>query len=145
VISRDTLAAREVVTSSKNGFPWQASVGASVEDFEFVKNDEPVLVNGRQHSGPLNVVRRSTLGEISFVDLGADGSTSASVIASSNFSEGALEVSVSESQTSANSETESTQPATSTVQAAQPPAASVEASQTVEQIRVAAAAELDRI
>ena len=30
VVSRDTVAAREVVTSSKNGFPWQASVGASV-------------------------------------------------------------------------------------------------------------------
>ncbi|RIK72345.1 MAG: hypothetical protein DCC68_26540, partial [Planctomycetota bacterium] len=27
VISRDTSAAREVVTSSKNGFPWQASIG----------------------------------------------------------------------------------------------------------------------
>ncbi len=28
VVSRDTAAAREVVASSKNGFPWQASVGA---------------------------------------------------------------------------------------------------------------------
>ncbi|MFN6205629.1 MAG: hypothetical protein ACK49R_04210, partial [Planctomycetota bacterium] len=28
VVSRDTPAAREVVTSSRNGFPWQASVGA---------------------------------------------------------------------------------------------------------------------
>ena len=37
VVSRDTAAAREVVVSSKNGFPWQASLGASVEEFEFVK------------------------------------------------------------------------------------------------------------
>ncbi len=29
VISRDTPAAREVVASSKNGFPWQASIGAA--------------------------------------------------------------------------------------------------------------------
>ena len=73
--------AREVVISSKNGFPWQASVGASVEEFEFVKDHQQVTVNGRQFSGPLNVVRRSTLGEISFVDLGADGATSANVAA----------------------------------------------------------------
>lgn len=81
VMSRDTAAAREVVTSSKNGFPWQASVGASVEEFEFVKEHQQVTVNGKQHSGPVNVVRKSTLGEISFVDLGADGATSASVAA----------------------------------------------------------------
>jgi len=82
VISRDTGAAREVVASSKNGFPWQASIGASVEQFEFVKENESVIVNGRGFIGPLNVVRKSVLGEISFVDLGADGNTSASVAAS---------------------------------------------------------------
>ena len=81
VVSRDTAAAREVVISSKNGFPWQASVGASVEEFEFIKDHQQVTVNGRQYSGPLNVVRKSTLGEISFVDLGADGATSANVAA----------------------------------------------------------------
>jgi hypothetical protein len=72
VLSRDTSAAREVVISSKNGFPWQASFGASVDEFEFVKEHQQVTVNGRQYSGPLNVVRKSTLGEISFVDLGAE-------------------------------------------------------------------------
>jgi hypothetical protein len=81
IVSRDTVAAREVVVSSKNGFPWQASVGASVDDFEFVKEGQKVTVNGNQHIGPINVVRRSSLGEISFVDLGADGATSASVAA----------------------------------------------------------------
>jgi hypothetical protein len=80
-VSRDTPAAREVVASARNGFPWQASIGASVEQFEFVREGQSVLVNGREFSGPVNVVRRSTLGEISFVDLGADGNTSASVAA----------------------------------------------------------------
>ena len=51
VVSRDTPAAREVVVSSKNGFPWQASVGAGVEEFEFVKESQKVMVNGRQYSG----------------------------------------------------------------------------------------------
>ncbi|HAC89655.1 MAG TPA: hypothetical protein DCF63_03350, partial [Planctomycetaceae bacterium] len=81
VVSRDTAAAREIVASSKNGFPWQASVGASVEEFEFVKESQKVMVNGQQYDGPLNVVRKSSLGEISFVALGADGATSASVAA----------------------------------------------------------------
>ena len=80
VVSRDTPAAREVVASARNGFPWQASIGASVDQFEFVKDSQSVLVNGRQYSGPVNVVRQATLGEISFVDLGADGNTSASVM-----------------------------------------------------------------
>jgi hypothetical protein len=81
-VSRDTAAAKEIVTSSRNGFPWQASIGASVEEFEFVKAEQKVLVNGREFLGPVNVVRKSTLGEISFVDLGADGETSASIAAS---------------------------------------------------------------
>ena len=81
VVSRDTPAAREVVISSKNGFPWQASVGTGVDEFEFVKEGQKVTVNGNQYNGPVNVIRRSSLGEISFVDLGADGATSASVAA----------------------------------------------------------------
>ena len=86
MISRDTPAAREVVASSKNGFPWQASVGASVEEFEFVKERQTAIVNGREFAGPLNVVRKSMLSEISFVDLGADAQTSATVAAKSMFS-----------------------------------------------------------
>ncbi len=82
IVSRDTAAAREIVASAKNGFPWQASIGASVEQFEFVRESQSVLVNGREFTGPINVVRKATLGEISFVDLGADGNTSASVAAS---------------------------------------------------------------
>ena len=81
VVSRDTGAAREIVVSARNGFPWQASIGAAVEEFEFVKENQKILVNGREFLGPVNVVRKATLGEISFVDLGADGATSASVVA----------------------------------------------------------------
>ncbi|GAB6184599.1 phage major capsid protein [Thermopirellula anaerolimosa] len=81
IVSRDTQAAREIVASARNGFPWQASIAASVEEFEFVKENQKVLVNGRQFAGPVNVVRKATLGEISFVDLGADGATSASLAA----------------------------------------------------------------
>ena len=61
IVSRDTSAAREIVTSARNGFPWQASIGAGVEEFEFIKPDQKVLVNGRDFLGPLNVVRKSDI------------------------------------------------------------------------------------
>lgn len=91
IVSRDTPSAREVVSSSRNGFPWQASIGASVEDAEFIKEGQPVRVNGQEFNGPLNVVRKATLGEISFVDLGADGRTSASVAANQPKEKGSME------------------------------------------------------
>jgi len=84
VVSRDTGAAREIVVSAANGFPWQASIGASVEEFEFVKAQQKTIVNGREFIGPVNVIRKALLGEISCVDLGADGQTSASVLAAAN-------------------------------------------------------------
>jgi len=81
IVSRDTSAAKEIVASSRNGFPWQASIGASVEDAEFVKENQKAIVNGHEVTGPVNIIRKSVLGEISFVDLGADGRTSANVAA----------------------------------------------------------------
>ncbi len=140
LVSRDTAAAREVVVSSKNGFPWQASVGASVEEFEFVKEGQKVMVNGRQYSGPLNVVRKATLGEISFVDLGADGATSASVAASANPSSGEPVM----------DEPNLAPPANPPATPAPPPPPSapqqpVAASAAVEEIRAQAVAETERI
>ncbi len=81
VVSRDTAAAREVVVSGKRGFPWQASIGAAVEQAELIKPGKFVTVNGRSFEGPIYVARKTTLGEISFVDLGADAATSASIAA----------------------------------------------------------------
>ncbi|MFI4860252.1 MAG: hypothetical protein ACIAXF_06175 [Phycisphaerales bacterium JB063] len=81
VISRDTPAAREVVASGKKGFPWQASIGASVDQTELIPPGGRATVNGRTFEGPVYIAQRSTLGEISFVDLGADQQTSAQIAA----------------------------------------------------------------
>ncbi len=81
IISRDTSWARDVAKSAVNGFPWQASIGAAVVDAEFVPNGQTVSVNGRTFVGPLHVVRRAVLKEISFVDSGADPATSARIAA----------------------------------------------------------------
>lgn len=81
LVSRDTSWARDVAKSGSNGFPWQASIGAAVVDAEFVPNGQSITVNGRTFDGPLHVVRKAILKEISFVDSGADPATSARVAA----------------------------------------------------------------
>ena len=83
LVSRDTSWARDVAKSGVNGFPWQASIGAAVVDAEFIPNGQHVTVNGRTFDGPLHVVRKAILKEISFVDSGADTATSARIAANS--------------------------------------------------------------
>jgi hypothetical protein len=72
-------AALEVLQLADNGFPWQASIGADVNRSERVATGDSVRVNGRNWEGPLIVIRKSTLREISFVPMGADPNTSATV------------------------------------------------------------------
>jgi hypothetical protein len=156
VISRDTAAAKEIVVSSKNGFPWQASIGASVEEFEFVKENQTVIVNGRTFDGPVNVVRKATLGEISFVDLGADGNTSAQVAAASSAQNPAHaketsimegNASTSATQTQANPQTASpAAPSAPPVQASAPaPGEPAAHEPTADQVRADALVETNRI
>jgi hypothetical protein len=145
IVSRDTPAAREVVVSSKNGFPWQASVGAGVEEFEFVKEGLKVTVNGTQYNGPVNVVRKSSLGEISFVDLGADGATSASVAAQASVPPGDPDMDDSQTSTQGDTATTPTTPVTPTPATAPTIAAQHDVNAAIEEMRRAHATELERI
>ena len=83
VISGVGEAASEVQALAANGFPWQASIGASITPgtLDFIDAGNKVQVNGRTFPGPVYVARKTVLGEISFVPMGADGATSASVAA----------------------------------------------------------------
>lgn len=83
-ITGENAEAVEVVTQSKNGFRWQASIGASVDRREFLESGKSAVVNGRNVTGPLVIARNSTLKEISFVAIGADGQTTATLAASSS-------------------------------------------------------------
>jgi len=75
-------AAAEVIGRGKEAFPWQMSVGANINaPPEFIPRGESAKANGRNFDGPVHVVRKSTLGEISFVAIGADMGTSATVSA----------------------------------------------------------------
>jgi len=71
----------EITALSANGFPWQMSVGATVDRTEFVEAGTTVVVNKNKFAGPGYVVRQSRLYEVSFVALGADGATTAKVTA----------------------------------------------------------------
>ena len=81
IVSGANGFADEVMNSSANGFPWQASIGASIDRMVEVDRGESVEVNGRTFTGPIMVARKSTLKEISFVALGADDNTAARVAA----------------------------------------------------------------
>ncbi|MDR1957847.1 MAG: hypothetical protein LBQ54_02185 [Planctomycetaceae bacterium] len=84
VISGTEYSAKEVADTGKNGFPWQASIGADYETLETYNEGQAVTVNGRVFRGPLEVVRGLTIYETSFCVFGADGKTSAQVFAKKN-------------------------------------------------------------
>jgi len=81
VISGVGEAAQEVIASSENGFPWQASIGARGDKMVLIPAGRQVMVNGQTFSGPLYVARQATLGEISFVAIAADQNTTVRVAA----------------------------------------------------------------
>ncbi len=70
-----------VLATADNGFPWQASIGAETLQMEFIERGNTVKVNGRNFDGPVYVSRNTSLREFSFVALGADDQTSASIAA----------------------------------------------------------------
>jgi hypothetical protein len=119
LVSRDTSWARDVIRSGQNGFPWQASIGAAVIDAQFIPNGQNVTVNGRTFDGPIHVVRKATLKEISFVDNGADSSTSARIAANSKEQSHMHEPG---SQTTITAPAPATPPTTETPKPTTPPA-----------------------
>ncbi len=131
VISGAGGVAREIVESSRNGFPWQASIGADAGGIEFIGDGETVTANGREFDGPVYVSRRAVLGEVSFVALGADDATEARVAANA----------AEESDMS-----KTTEPTGDVAATAAPQAKVVEAAaDAVAAIRAEAAAEASRI
>jgi hypothetical protein len=73
--------AKQVIALNDKGFKFQASIGARVTNREFVPIGAMGTVNGRTFNGPINIARKAVLGEVSFVLLGADDRTSASIAA----------------------------------------------------------------
>lgn len=100
----DNDHANEVIRDSKQGFPWQASVGLAPDAVEFIDAGVETTINGQTFEGPLLRVS-SQLRESSFVSMGADGDTSAvalSASAETNQYELEVEMSVNDSKPTAD-------------------------------------------
>lgn len=82
IVTGEDSDSQKVVTHAKNGFQWQASIGAMPLRREFLEAGKKAVVNGREVTGPLLIVRESELREVSFVAMGADAQTEAAVAAS---------------------------------------------------------------
>ena len=158
VVSGVGEVAKEVTAASDNGFPWQASIGARAERVIFVPEGRTVEANSQTVKGPAYIARRSVLGEISFVALGADENANARMAASAagkhmevfamNFEEwvqaqGFVLADLSEQQTA------SLKAAFEAGQGADKPTATAtveaEAKQAVEDLRAELAAETGRV
>jgi hypothetical protein len=145
VISSTSQTAREVVADADNGYPWQASIGATVVDAEFVGEGKTVSVNGREVAGPVNVARRTVLSEVSFVGSGADDHTSASIAAGAAKENTAMDGKEKTEGVETETGTE-TPPAAPEVKAQAPAAgAPIVAADPVAEMRTKAAVEKERI
>jgi hypothetical protein len=72
--------ASEIVADADAGFPFQASINVHGDVIEEVGKGATVQVNGREFVGPGTIFRKSTLREVSFCALGADGDTHAEAL-----------------------------------------------------------------
>jgi hypothetical protein len=144
LISASGKAAQEVIADAMAGFPWQASLGARATQVEWVPEGKSAKANGREFPGPVNIARKSVLGEVSFVALGADDATTAQIAAKAAESK---EQSTMETKTPpAPVPTTSETPATpATIAAAAPATQPASLPTPVEQMRAEAAAETLRI
>jgi len=64
-------ASQRVLAHAADGFQWSASVGFLPEQVEEIDEGGAATVNGRRWDGPLTIVRRARLGEVSIVAVGA--------------------------------------------------------------------------
>ncbi|MCL2118701.1 MAG: hypothetical protein FWH27_09785 [Planctomycetaceae bacterium] len=76
VVDDGLPSGHDVWRSGLLGYPWRASIGASLSQPEYVNHGQHVEVNGRPVMGPCYVIRQATLQEISLVTEGADNYTS---------------------------------------------------------------------
>ena len=76
VVSRETPYAKDFVSSARNGFPWQASVGGMIVDKLSLKKGESYNLHGQEIGDGVDIVTKFELFEISVVEFGADPNTS---------------------------------------------------------------------
>lgn len=70
-----------VILKAIQGYKWQASIGVLPESIEEVDTGIKINVNGREFTGPLDVIRKGELREVSIVVFGANTNETAVQIA----------------------------------------------------------------
>ena len=84
-ISQTSDDAKQIIEASRNGYPWQESIGGRMtEKPTFVKAGKSVTVNGRRQSGPVYVVNAFMWTETSVVSVGADADRATTSIAATS-------------------------------------------------------------
>jgi hypothetical protein len=78
-----TKEARELVQDAVGGFPFEASVGARIEEGYLVEDGDTAMVNGKEWEGPIIVSEKTAIREISVTVFGADRNTQAKIAARS--------------------------------------------------------------
>lgn len=82
LLSAATPHRDEVAQSAVDGFDWDVSIEAGMGKPELLAAGKSAVVNGQTVTGPLFIVRKSTLTGIAFVSQGADEGNSVSIAAS---------------------------------------------------------------
>lgn len=144
VISGVGNTAQEVIATSENGFPWQASLGASADKVVFIAEGKTAQANGREFTGPVYIARKSTLGEVSFVALGADDDTTARLEAESSGSEDEDTEDVAD-EAEAEDDMEKLEPVNASLNLNQNPKVQASGLSPVQKMRAEATAESKRI
>ncbi len=74
-----------IMLHSRNGFSWRASVGLDFtgDAIERIGPKKRVVVNGRTFTGPLNVLRRGLIAEVSLLSVPADSDAVVKIAANS--------------------------------------------------------------
>ncbi|MBN8603489.1 MAG: hypothetical protein J0M26_20810 [Planctomycetes bacterium] len=143
VISGVGNTAQEVIATSENGFPWQASLGANADKVVFIPEGKSATANSREFKGPVYIARKSTLGEVSFVALGADDDTEARIAAGQSGDDEELDNEESEND-STDSDDSELDPVNASLDMGSKPKRPV-TSGVVSKMRIEAAAESKRI
>jgi len=84
VFSVPSVDQQEIIAGAKNGFPWRPSVGVKILTYSTIPQGQTLQCNGRTFDGPILVVKRSQLKEVSLVTIPGDPESTVSIAASAN-------------------------------------------------------------
>lgn len=88
IVTGQSEVANQVIAQHDSGQPWQASIGAIIEESVEIKAGQTVTVNGQVLAGPFILAKKSTLRETSVLPQGADYTTTVNLAASAAIQKG---------------------------------------------------------